>query len=155
MYVCVAVPHVYLPLTDSVIFLKGNTVHFNLSLILKQSNISSISTVGQTYNAFQICNNIVIHTSWAPFQRKGYRMASLFIVLHFCTLSCQVCASVEVTWEQLSDVWMDKRSWMHAVTVNWCLCCGSTAPSHGSTEDSLSRPLCCEWQWSKLPQESQ
>lgn len=63
--------------------------------------------------------------------------------------------SVVVTWEQLSDVWLDKRKLgarcdSALMSVLWV----STTPSRGSTAYSLSGPLCCEWQWSRLLREA-
>lgn len=63
--------------------------------------------------------------------------------------------SVVVTWEQLSDVWLDKRKLgarcdSSLMSVLW----GPTTPSRGSTAYSLSGPLCCEWQWSRLLREA-
>lgn len=127
-----------------------NAIHL---CVKHNSNTSAISTAGQTVMYFRSATTM-IHIPRPPLQSTDCRVLSLFIVVHFHTLTVK-CGSAVVTWEQLSDVWLDKRSQAHAVTTYWCLCRGPAAPCNGSAAHSLSGPLCCEWQWSRLPQEAE
>lgn len=132
-----------LPFTSSIL----NSIHVKHS-----SNTTTISTEGQSIMDFRIATTMV------HFPTSSSNNSLQSGVSFYCSPLPHTpvkCVSVLVTWEQLSDVWLDKRSWVHAVTAHWCPCSGPTAPCHGSIVYSLSGPLCCEWQWSRLPQEAQ
>lgn len=94
----------------------------------------------------------MILTFWPPLKREGYSVVSFF----YCSPLPHTLSSVWVLWWHGSSCQM--CAWIrgvHAVTTHWCPCCGPTTPCHGSAAYSLSGPLCCEWQWSKFPQEAQ
>ena len=108
---------------------------------------------GSKYHSFQVCKRANIYISWPTLQKKAHRVVSPFIALHFHTFLSSVCAAVRA-WLQLSDVKLDKRSWVHAVTAHLCPCYGPIIPSHGSIACPLSGQLSCKRQWLRLPKEA-
>lgn len=93
------------------------------------SGASTISTVGQSIMHFRSATTM-IHTFQTYSSNKRLQSGVSF----YCSPLPHTpvkCVSVLVTWEQLSDVWLDKRSWV--------ACCDSPLKSMLWTHRSLPR----------------